>query len=100
MDVENTQRAPFTFFENMKLYKSVIFRFFFETFLMSPKDLSFNFVGYFATNWIFKKTKGSPFYNFENLRFLSLGYRADCKRSRLVFSRRILVENVPDSYSG
>ena len=35
--------------------------------ICSAKFVSFNFFWYFATDWIFKKLKGSPFYKFKNL---------------------------------
>ena len=43
-----------------------------------------SFFRYFATNCIFKKPKGSPFTILKTLRFLSLRYSADFRRSRLV----------------
>ena len=71
---------------------------------MSPKD-PLQFVEHFATNWIIKKPKWTPFYNFrlceiflndyfssqkcsffqilKTLRCLSLRYSADFRRSRL-----------------
>ena len=54
---------PFTFFGTVTLFKNLIlkiFRIFFKISQGSPL-----FSSYFATNRIFTKPKGSPFYNFE-----------------------------------
>ena len=73
---------------------------------MSPKGPPFEFFCYFATECVFINQKGSPFYIFRHcatfserifffenfkffskknvLRFLSLRYSADLRRSRLV----------------
>ena len=41
-------------------------------------------VRYFALNWIFKTPKGSPLQFLQKLRFLSLRYSADFRRSSLL----------------
>ena len=56
--------SPLTFFGTMGLlffFVSTFFVLFFRIFL-SPKGI----LWYFATNWIFKKLKGSLFYHFKN----------------------------------
>ena len=54
---ETVQNFNFSFFSKIFLKK-------FENFL-SPKA-PLQLIWYFATNWIFKKPKGSPFYNLKN----------------------------------
>ena len=66
-----------------------IFSNFFE---MSLKGPPFIFFRYFAMNWIFRKSKSSFFTILKTLRFLSLRYSADFRRSHLVFIRRILTK--------
>ena len=67
----------FTFFGTMRLLKILIFRFF----------ENFKIFSTFSTNWIFKKAQRVPPSTIlKTLRFLSLGYGAEFRRSRLVFS--------------
>ena len=86
--VPKSPKGLFMYFGTMGLFKILIFRFFFrklkkyfEFFLFLKGPLQF--IWYFATNWIFKKSEGSRFYRFKN-RFLSLRYSADFRCSRLV----------------
>ena len=67
---------PFDFFRHCAT--------FFEKFLMPQKSPPFESFLYFATECMLINPKGPPFYNFKNLRFLSLRYSADFRRSRLV----------------
>ena len=84
-----SMKALFYIFRHYETVKSSHFLFFFEKLkkieifqcLRKP-----SFLKYFATNWIFKKPKESPLYNFKIFALLSLGYGADLRRSRLVFS--------------
>ena len=60
----------------------------FSKFLLSPKGPPSLF-WYFSTDWIFKTPKRSPFTILKTLRFLSLRYSADFRRSRLVYYFRV-----------
>ena len=82
---------PFTLFGTMRLLKILIFRFFlenlkiFRNFSMSPKGRSFIFL-IFCNKLDFQNAQRAPLLQFKKkLRFLSLGYGADFRRSRLVF---------------
>ena len=61
---------PFTFLGTMKLLKILIFCFFWKFFLKifeifrCLRRVAPSFFWYFATNWIFKKSKGSPLLQF------------------------------------
>ena len=74
----------------MRLLKILIFSFllenfkFFRNFSMSPKGRSFIFL-IFCNKLDFQKAQRIPSTILKTLRFLSLGYGADFRRSRLVF---------------
>ena len=57
-----------------------------KSFYSHEKDPSF--FKNFATNWTFKKPKGPPWIILKTLRFLSLKYSADFRRSRLVWIKK------------
>ena len=64
---------PLIFCGTMRLFEILIFRFFFGRFYCLQRVL-FHFLNYFATNWMFKKSKGSlilHFRPFENSHFSS-----------------------------
>ena len=78
---------PFTFFGTMRLLKILIFRFWkiLKFFNVSEGSL-LHFFDILQQTGFSKSPKSPPFYNFKNfVRFLSLGYGADFRRSRLVF---------------
>ena len=100
---QSLQRVPFLFFwcfapewmlkkpkrhyETVKNYHFLFFLKilkFFRNFSMSPKGRSFIFL-IFCNKLDFEKAQGvPPFTILKTLRFLSLGYGADFRRSRLV----------------
>ena len=86
---------PFTFFGTMRLWKILIFRFFFENFLMSPKGRSFNFL-IFCNKLDFQKAQRlPPFTILKTFRFLSLGYSANFRRSVLLAHRNPCFSRMP-----
>ena len=66
LEMQNPEGSPFQFFGAMRLPRpfSALWDFF-RNFLKSSKG-PLLFFWYFATNWIFKKPKESPFYKFKN----------------------------------
>ena len=69
--IDSSKFSFFVFFRKLKRLS--------EAFCLERVPLQF-----FATNWIFKKPRGSPpFTGLKTLRFLSLRYSADFKHSRL-----------------
>ena len=59
MDVEKAQSAPFTFFGTMRLFKILIFRFFFENFCRRvPPSIFFDIL---QQTGFSKSQKGPPF---------------------------------------
>ena len=93
---------PFKYFGIMRLQ----FFFVFKNFLKMSKffclqKVPLQFFWYFATDWIFKKPVGAPFTVLKTLRFLSLRYNADFRRSSLVCykKRRLQIEYTNTKYS-
>ena len=96
---QKAQRVyPFKYFGTMRLFKILILRLFFENFKFQRK-IEFFFVSKGSPLHFFdilqktgfsKNPKGALFTVLKTLRFLSLRYSADFRRSRLVHMNLVL----------
>ena len=80
---------PFYVFRHYETVRNSHFSFFFENkknwkICLSPKGLPFNLFDILQQTGFSKSPKGPPFTGLKTLRFLSLRYSADFRRSRLV----------------
>ena len=98
---QKAQRVfPFKYFGTMRLFKIFNFRFFLQKkikknsiFFVSERSL-FKFFDILQKTGFSKTPKGPPFTGLKTLRFLSLRYSDDFRRSRLVRSHSIDYLNV------
>ena len=86
--------SPFMYFGTVRLFKILIFCFFFENLKkieisLSSKDPPSIYL-IFCNKLDFQKARRVPLLQVQKLRFLSLRYSADFRRSRLVYEEQMV----------
>ena len=70
---------------------------YFRKFFYCLQRVPLHFFSYFATNWSFKKPKGSPFYNFKNCAFWALDIVPTLAVPGLLFSHIVPIAKENDT---